>query len=185
MLRLHSSVLGVRTAEQPISLPTQSGERFEVPKGDVLVIANMCVLALSVSALIGQGLALRRRALSGPDVVPSPSIRALRRLIHDTAAHPPVRRRRGHGAWLALAVIYPTPAQCKGRVFAIFNELWTVILALEMFDLEFVSLELTPGRKMVDGAGATLTVPGEVPGRAGAAVGMPDDGFVLNLRLRR
>ena len=37
---------------------------------------------------------------------------------------------------------------------------------------------------MVDGAGATLTVPGEVPGRAGAAVGMPDDGFILELRMR-
>lgn len=44
MLRLHSSVLGVRTAEQPLSLPTRSGARFEVPKGDVLVIANMCAL---------------------------------------------------------------------------------------------------------------------------------------------
>lgn len=74
---------------------------------------------------------------------------------------------------------------CKGKTFAVFNELWTVVRALELFDLRFVSLEKTEGRKMVDGAGATITVPGEVPGRAGAAVGTPDDGFVLELRLRR
>ena len=41
MLRLHSSVFGVRTAEQSLSLPTSNGTTLEVPHGDVLVIANM------------------------------------------------------------------------------------------------------------------------------------------------
>ena len=41
MLRLHSSVFGVRTAEQSLSLPTTTGASLVVPQGDVVVIANM------------------------------------------------------------------------------------------------------------------------------------------------
>ena len=88
-------------------------------------------------------------------------------------------------AWCAASISAALTRQCKGKTFAVFNELWTIIRALELFDLRFVSLEKTDGHKMVDGSGVTLTVPGEVAGRAGAAVGSPDDGFILELRSRR